>query len=619
MARGSELLKLGKLDEAQAQFRLALALEPENTKVLALLGLSHFRGSQFDQARPLYEDLVELSPTDASHRLNLGLVYLKLGDAERAIASLEASRALDPSQGRAVSYLGLAYARAGRYAEAYRSFLLAGQNDLATEISQNLTPTERDGIHHQLARTGIEPVMPRTTTPAMPDKLTPPATSRTTTAPTISRTVTPPAISRTETPRSKPPGAPPKPKSRAATGEFQAITPGDARADEPTVELPAPEGAPSRTAQDGANQRTLGSGADKPPQSSPAIVISKPPILSSASITLFAPEGTLVDAAPITEMPRMSDSLQFVMPKSDAIPVEALDGHTMISRAVAAASPSSAAARAASKVAFGAVAPLPLSQLATDELIRPDEGDTPFEVSSNGALVIRVVERVLTRLEGIHLTGGDLAYEPATRRSRGHQTEERFDYGGIPLHVVTGIGYLIAVPSARVFTAVTLDDDIFYLREDLVFAFQATLRWENGNVPGLRGRLPVVQFRGDGAVALRSEKPLVRVKLPAQGVIFVDAARLAGWIGRVIPRAVVPPRGGPMGEVCVECTGEGIVLIDPVGDPGLGRPTAELKPADRTARISVPPPPPANVTQGPAEIQFNLDDPPEDDDGRNEF
>jgi uncharacterized protein (AIM24 family) len=131
------------------------------------------------------------------------------------------------------------------------------------------------------------------------------------------------------------------------------------------------------------------------------------------------------------------------------------------------------------------------------------------------------------------------------------------------MQAVSGAGYLIAVPGEKTFTAVSLDDDIFYLREDLVFAFEATLRWENGNVPGLRGKLPVVQFRGDGAVALRTAEPLVRVKLPAQGVLLVAAMRLAGWIGRVIPRAVVPPTDGPMGEVCVECTGEGVVFIDP--------------------------------------------------------
>jgi hypothetical protein len=191
------------------------------------------------------------------------------------------------------------------------------------------------------------------------------------------------------------------------------------------------------------------------------------------------------------------------------------------------------------------------------------DDDEPFELAPGGALVIRISDRTLTRLDGVHVSGGDLAYEPAMRRSRGHQTEEPFDFGGTPVMTVTGKGYLIAVPNKKTFVAVGLDDDIFYLREDLVYAFESTLRWENGNVPGLRGKLPVVQFRGDGAVVLAVDKPLVRIKLPAQGMVLVDAARLAGWIGRVIPRAVVPPDGGPMGSTCVECTGEGVVLVEP--------------------------------------------------------
>jgi len=172
----------------------------------------------------------------------------------------------------------------------------------------------------------------------------------------------------------------------------------------------------------------------------------------------------------------------------------------------------------------------------------------------------------MTRLIGIHVTGGDLAYEPAMRRSRGHQTEERFEGDGMSMHVVTGKGYLIAAPGKHSFHAVVLDDDILYVREDLLYAFETTLRWENGNVPGLRGKLHVVQFRGDGALVLRLARSLVRVKLPPQGMVFVDADRLAGWVGRVIPRAVVPPTGGPMGTMCVECTGEGIVLVEPAPD-----------------------------------------------------
>ncbi|MGE5184827.1 MAG: tetratricopeptide repeat protein, partial [Acidobacteriota bacterium] len=98
VSRGSELLKQGNLDSAQKVFRAALALEEGNPRVLALLGLTYFKSSQFDQARPIYEELVERAPTDASHRLNLGLVYLKLGDAARAIGALAACRALDTSR-----------------------------------------------------------------------------------------------------------------------------------------------------------------------------------------------------------------------------------------------------------------------------------------------------------------------------------------------------------------------------------------------------------------------------------------------------------------------------------------------------------------------------------------
>ncbi|NVB79995.1 MAG: tetratricopeptide repeat protein [Kofleriaceae bacterium] len=562
VSRGSELLKQGKLDEAQKSFRAALLLDGENPRVLALLGLTHFRAGQFGQARPIYEELVERAPTDASHRLNLGLVYLKLGESDKAIGSLEASRALDPSQGRAVSYLGLAYARAGRYAEAYRSFLLAGQTELANEIEINLTPAERDGIHAQLQRSGVEP----STRPTPP----PPPSTTSRSEHSISGFV----IERPEniSARSTPP-----------TGV-------------PTRPTPPPAPQPRRPAME---------------ESAVAIVIDRPPVQSQVAIPIPRPSEPDIremegdPGAPITpateiQAPRVSDSLQFVLPREEAVP-EPAEGQSMISRAVEIASP--AAAPPGMRVGRGSAPPVPLSQLATEQLLRPEDGDATFEIAANGALLVRVVERVLTRLDGIHVTGGELEFEPAMRRSRGHQTEDKFSYGGTQLHAVSGQGYLVAIAGEKTFTAVSLDDDILYLREDIVFAFEATLRWENGNVPGLRGKLPVVQFRGDGAVAIRTGKPLVRVKLPAQGVLFVDATRLAGWIGRVIPRAVVPPKHGPMGDVCVECTGEGVVLVDP-GEvvPGFA------SGAEPVARATKPPPPPK-----PAEIDLGLGDKSDDE------
>ncbi len=560
VSRGSELLKQGKLDDAQKAFRAALLLDGENPRVLALLGLTHFRAAQFAQARPIYEELVERAPTDASHRLNLGLVYLKLGESDKAIGSLEASRALDPSQGRAVSYLGLAYARAGRYAEAYRSFLLAGQAELASEIEINLTQAERDGIHSQLQRSGVDP---RNKPPAPPS-----TTSRSEHSFSDIAIERPERISTRPTP---PAGVPTRP------------TPPPAPQPRPAIE-----------------------------ESAVAIVIDRPPVQSQVAIPIPRPSEPDIreetddqDASAATEIqaPRVSDSLQFVLPPQEAVP-EPAEGQSMISRAVEIASPT--AAPPGMRVGRGSAPPVPLSQLATEFLVRPEDGDATFEIAANGALVVRVQERVLTRLDGIHVTGGELEFEPAMRRSRGHQTEDKFSYGGTQLHAVTGQGYLIAIAGEKTFTAVSLDDDILYLREDIVFAFEATLRWENGNVPGLRGKLPVVQFRGDGAVAIRTGKPLVRVKLPAQGVLFVDATRLAGWIGRVIPRAVVPPKHGPMGDVCVECTGEGVVLVDP-GDvvPGFA--------SDATQRATKPAPPPPPKPAA-AELDLGLGDDARPDD-----
>lgn len=247
-----------------------------------------------------------------------------------------------------------------------------------------------------------------------------------------------------------------------------------------------------------------------------------------------------------------------------------------ISAALRVASPIVVEAPASVRGASGAP-PIPLSQLATDALVNPHDSAEIFETSSNGTLVIHVVDRVYTRLDGVHVTAGDLAFTAAQRRARGRQTTDDFDSGGSQLHAVSGRGWLIATPGRHVFTAVTLDDDILYLREDLVFAFQAQLRWENGFLPGLRGELPLVQFRGDGAVAIRIARPLMRIKLPAHDVVHVDTANFAGWIGRVIPRAVSGAPGRRNSGIAgarIECAGEGIILVEPAqpnaSDPARG-------------------------------------------------
>jgi Flp pilus assembly protein TadD/uncharacterized protein (AIM24 family) len=212
-------------------------------------------------------------------------------------------------------------------------------------------------------------------------------------------------------------------------------------------------------------------------------------------------------------------------------------------------------------------APVSVTAFATGRLIRPDDGDEPFEVAAGNTLIVRVRGRILSRTEGVVVSGGELAYEPATKRVRGRVTEEPFGSEDRPMFIVSGVGHLVAMPRGSTFSALHLADDIVYLREDLVFAFEERLGWENGHVPGSAGDIPVVQLRGEGCVAIRTRRPPLSVKLAAERILYVDADVLAGWIGRVVPRVVAPVAGGDASAPFVECTGEGVVLVEEPGPP----------------------------------------------------
>jgi Tetratricopeptide repeat/Mitochondrial biogenesis AIM24 len=490
LVAGSEHLRHSRLAEAQRAFLAALEVQPGHPKALALLGLTYFRAGRYDDARPVYEELVRALPSDASHHLNLGLVYLKIGDAEHAIGELEQSRDLDPSQSRAVSYLGLAYARAGRFREAYAAFVKAGQADLAREVEKHLTADEKAEIDATLH--------PPVAADAQPS--------------VSARFVAPPA--------------------EVVAAAAPAPAPAEAAA------APAPAPAPADDADDAAF-------AEPPAFAAPAAPAAPAPADDEIA------EIDADDVVEVAEPP----------PPQPGTPRARTRAQTAISRAVAQAVPSAAVAGSGTRVAAGARPPQPLSELATSRLVRPEDGDHPFEVSATGVLVVRVDGKIYTRTEGVDVTGGHLVYEPAHRRARGRDTDEPFSSDGRAMFVVSGNGHLIASPLGGQFTAVQLDDDIFYLREDLVFAFERQVRWENGHVPGSRAQLLMVQFRGSGAVAFRTDHPLLAVKLAPERVLYVDAHALAGWIGRVVPRGVQAAGAAGTSELFVECTGEGVVLI----------------------------------------------------------
>lgn len=442
LTKGGELLRADRVEEARAELEQALKLKAGDGKILNLLGLCYFRLGQYGDAMTIYVDLVGRSPQDASLRLNLGLVHLKIGKVEDAITELEKARELDPSQQRTIGYLGLAYARKGEYAKAREAFLKAGQDELAREMEQYLTGAAAGS-----------PNVPREVVPDVSGGFA-----------QEQRTVI-------------------DPDAAARARESRAV------ASTPTI-VPSGNGSGSSGADSGA----------------PVAAID---------------EGIVTAAVRVAQLP---------------LP--------------------------AAPVAEGHRAPEPLSSFGTARLIRPDDGDLPFELAAGDTLIVRVRGRILSRTEGVIVSGGELAYEPAAKRIRGRITEEPFGSEDRPMFFVSGQGHLIATPRGGKFSALTLADDILYVREDLVFAFEEKLRWENGNVPGSSGSINVLQFRGEGCVAIRTRRAPLTVKLAPDKTLYVDSEVLAGWMGRVVPRIVAPAAGGDASAPFVECTGEGIVLVE---------------------------------------------------------
>src|SRR5262249_49696843 len=138
VSRGGELLRADRVDEARVELELANQQKPNDARIMNLLGLTYFRLGRYPEAQAIYGELVKRSPKDASLRLNLGLVHLKRGDVDDAIRELTRARELDPAQLRTMGYLGLAFARKGRYALARDAFHAAGQDELAKEMDQQL-------------------------------------------------------------------------------------------------------------------------------------------------------------------------------------------------------------------------------------------------------------------------------------------------------------------------------------------------------------------------------------------------------------------------------------------------------------------------------------------------
>lgn len=188
----------------------------------------------------------------------------------------------------------------------------------------------------------------------------------------------------------------------------------------------------------------------------------------------------------------------------------------------------------------------------------------PFVIGPFGA-AMEVRGALLCRLDAVYASRGALGFAPTQKRYRGRDTEQTFGEGPRQLFRTTGKGMLLASPkdldgADRTFSALRLASEEAFFCEESIFAFDESLDYENGRVPGPPADLPLVRLEGSGHVLLATAGRIRSLRI-AGDPLRVRAARLVGWSGALAPRLL--PEDGPGLGLGVELSGEGDVLLVP--------------------------------------------------------
>lgn len=81
-------------------------------------GEMYLAGEKYDQAIPIFQEILAKSPNDINARSKLGFAYLKTGRIDEAITELEAVQKAKPGEPYSTLYLGMAYANKERLGDA---------------------------------------------------------------------------------------------------------------------------------------------------------------------------------------------------------------------------------------------------------------------------------------------------------------------------------------------------------------------------------------------------------------------------------------------------------------------------------------------------------------------
>jgi len=117
---GYHLLRMGRFEEAIAENKRALELDPLSLVANRILGQAFYYARKYDQAIEQLRKTLELDPNFTSAHMYLGEAYLQKSMYKEGIAEIEKELMISPSSTGELSQLGYGYALEGRKAEAQK-------------------------------------------------------------------------------------------------------------------------------------------------------------------------------------------------------------------------------------------------------------------------------------------------------------------------------------------------------------------------------------------------------------------------------------------------------------------------------------------------------------------
>jgi len=129
LGRGNDLMAAHQYEEAIAEYRKALDVEPSAVTVQSNIGMCLIELGRLDEAAQCFEKVLETEPRNAEVINNMGMVRLRQRRPEEAISYFNKALEINPMLAKAYNNRGLVFTNAGRFDRAISDY------DRALEIN----------------------------------------------------------------------------------------------------------------------------------------------------------------------------------------------------------------------------------------------------------------------------------------------------------------------------------------------------------------------------------------------------------------------------------------------------------------------------------------------------